>query len=68
MGSTGKSSARCAICGDAAAPLSENPTFPFCSERCRLIDLGNWLGETYRIASRESPDDHVSEDDGADSN
>ena len=21
---------------------------PFCSERCRLLDLGNWLGERYR--------------------
>jgi len=26
------------------------PTFPFCSPRCRLIDLGNWLGGRYRIA------------------
>lgn len=23
--------------------------FPFCSERCRLIDLGQWLGEEYRV-------------------
>lgn len=23
--------------------------FPFCSERCRLIDLGNWSSEEYRI-------------------
>jgi endogenous inhibitor of DNA gyrase (YacG/DUF329 family) len=26
------------------------PQFPFCSKRCRLIDLGRWLGEDYRIA------------------
>jgi endogenous inhibitor of DNA gyrase (YacG/DUF329 family) len=26
------------------------PEFPFCSARCRLIDLGRWLGEGYRIA------------------
>jgi endogenous inhibitor of DNA gyrase (YacG/DUF329 family) len=25
------------------------PEFPFCSARCRLIDLGRWLGEAYRI-------------------
>ena len=25
--------------------------FPFCSERCRLIDLGTWLDEGYRISS-----------------
>jgi endogenous inhibitor of DNA gyrase (YacG/DUF329 family) len=42
---------RCPICdrvlhGQSAA---ERPQFPFCSERCRLIDLGRWLGENYRI-------------------
>ncbi|MCE7910268.1 MAG: DNA gyrase inhibitor YacG [Candidatus Brocadia sp.] len=25
------------------------PTFPFCSERCKLVDLGAWLDEKYRI-------------------
>lgn len=25
------------------------PEFPFCSPRCRTIDLGRWLGEAYRI-------------------
>jgi len=27
------------------------PQFPFCSKRCRLIDLGRWLKEDYRIDS-----------------
>jgi len=27
-----------------------NPSRPFCSERCRLIDLGCWADEDYRIA------------------
>ncbi len=38
--------------------------FPFCSERCHLIDLGRWLGEEYRIpgepagsAGPRGPDD-----------
>jgi uncharacterized protein len=39
---------------------SENPHRPFCSLACRLIDLGGWLDERYRIAgpesSRDSPD------------
>ena len=39
----------CPICKKAVAPRSENRAFPFCSERCRLIDLGRWLGEDYRI-------------------
>ena len=29
-----------------------NPFFPFCSQRCRLIDLGKWLGEEYRVPTR----------------
>ncbi|MBI2391615.1 MAG: DNA gyrase inhibitor YacG [Deltaproteobacteria bacterium] len=28
---------------------SEKTAFPFCSARCRAIDLGRWLSETYRI-------------------
>ena len=28
-----------------------NPDRPFCSERCKLIDLDNWLSERYRISS-----------------
>ena len=37
----------------------EWPDFPFCSARCRLIDLGRWLGEEYRVATdtgEETPD------------
>jgi endogenous inhibitor of DNA gyrase (YacG/DUF329 family) len=33
-----------------AARTAEWPEFPFCSPRCRLIDLGRWLGEDYRMA------------------
>ncbi|MCS6976269.1 MAG: DNA gyrase inhibitor YacG [Gemmatales bacterium] len=29
--------------------LDSLPSLPFCSERCRLIDLGRWLGGQYRI-------------------
>jgi uncharacterized protein len=38
-------------------PICRKPTdsetdadFPFCSERCRLLDLGNWASEKYRIS------------------
>jgi endogenous inhibitor of DNA gyrase (YacG/DUF329 family) len=30
---------------------------PFCSARCKLVDLGNWLGDAYRIPTAEPPDD-----------
>ncbi|HLM98631.1 MAG TPA: DNA gyrase inhibitor YacG [Bryobacteraceae bacterium] len=29
----------------------DNPEFPFCSERCRLIDLGNWASGKYVIST-----------------
>jgi endogenous inhibitor of DNA gyrase (YacG/DUF329 family) len=32
----------------------EWPSFPFCSARCKTIDLGRWLGETYRIPAEEA--------------
>ena len=31
------------------APYTNNPSRPFCSERCKLIDLGVWASEGYRI-------------------
>ena len=42
----------CSICGRAAAPRTENKAFPFCSPRCKTIDLGQWVDEKYRV-----PDD-----------
>jgi len=39
----------CASCGRPVAPRPGNPAFPFCSGRCRLVDLAKWLGEAYRI-------------------
>jgi hypothetical protein len=35
-----------------------NPDRPFCSQRCRLADLGNWAAERYRV-----PGDAIREDD-----
>ena len=50
---------RCPICerwmeGQSAA---EWPEFPFCSRRCKTIDLGRWLGESYRIPTEEDGED-----------
>lgn len=47
---------RCPICKKEVA--AEAATFPFCCERCRLIDLGNWLDGKYALTSSDSdPDD-----------
>lgn len=36
---------------------SQSPFRPFCSERCRLIDLGAWLTEKHAIPGEPAPDD-----------
>lgn len=43
---------RCPVC-KGETTWKGNPFRPFCSERCKLIDLDNWLSERYRIAARE---------------
>jgi endogenous inhibitor of DNA gyrase (YacG/DUF329 family) len=40
---------RCPTCREVVADQGEN--FPFCSDRCRLIDLGKWASGGYRISS-----------------
>ncbi len=39
---------RCPKCRRAVP--SGAPDFPFCSERCRLVDLGRWFDEAYRVS------------------
>jgi endogenous inhibitor of DNA gyrase (YacG/DUF329 family) len=38
----------CPICKNTTT-WEENPWRPFCSERCKLIDLGRWVSEEYKI-------------------
>lgn len=45
----GTPQAACPICRKPAAPTL--PHFPFCSKRCKLLDLGRWLGGQYRLES-----------------
>ena len=40
----------CPICKSEFADPPEKKALPFCSERCKLVDLGRWLGEDYVIA------------------
>lgn len=35
----------------------ENPWRPFCSERCKLIDLGKWAGEEFKIKGTDEDDE-----------
>ncbi len=54
---------RCPVCKKPTA-WQGNPLRPFCSERCRLIDLDNWLSERYRIASAVEPDEQGESETG----
>ena len=49
--------ALCPICKRPAAPRAENPCFPFCSPRCKTVDLGKWLNEEYRVPVEEESDE-----------
>ncbi len=40
---------KCPNCKKPTEYSAANAFRPFCSERCRLIDLGNWADETYAI-------------------
>jgi hypothetical protein len=40
---------RCPACGRETLYAAENPARPFCSPRCRSIDLGAWASESYRV-------------------
>jgi len=43
----------CPTCGKRVIWTSTNPSRPFCSERCKAIDLGAWAAESYRIPVME---------------
>ncbi|TCI00170.1 DNA gyrase inhibitor YacG [Roseococcus sp. SYP-B2431] len=49
---------RCPICGKPAAPREKGrkTAHPFCSERCRQVDLGRWLSETYTVPAVDPED------------
>jgi endogenous inhibitor of DNA gyrase (YacG/DUF329 family) len=48
----------CSICGKHVSyegPLP--PLYPFCCERCKLVDLGRWFSEQYSIDRDLTPED-----------
>jgi endogenous inhibitor of DNA gyrase (YacG/DUF329 family) len=47
----------CPNCKAETRPRDENPAFPFCSPKCKLVDLGRWLDGSYRVAAGEPPDE-----------
>ena len=50
---------RCPQCGGDSLWSPGNPWRPFCSERCKQIDLGAWASDVYRIPVQETNDGDV---------
>lgn len=50
----------CPTCGKLTT-WQENEFRPFCSERCKLIDLGRWASEQYRVVEPLSSETDSSE-------
>ena len=48
---------RCPTCRGEVKPREENPSFPFCSRRCRAVDLGRWFTGEYRAGSEPATDE-----------
>lgn len=51
---------KCPICAEMTT-WEENPERPFCSARCRLLDLGRWASDGYRIEGDEPASEEADE-------
>jgi len=53
----------CPICNKEVS-WQDNLFRPFCSQRCKLFDLGKWASDEYRIAGekKDSPEENVEEE------
>lgn len=54
---------KCPTCG-TLTDYAGNPDRPFCSERCRLLDLGQWADEGFRIAGKPAAQEQTDYDPG----
>jgi len=53
---------KCPRCGQKCF-WQENPSRPFCSEACRLTDLGRWANEEYSVAGERAPQSEENDQD-----
>jgi endogenous inhibitor of DNA gyrase (YacG/DUF329 family) len=56
MDSTKSKSKPCKACGKDMQPDAENTYFPFCSERCKWLDLGKWFSEDFVVPGHTPAD------------
>ena len=52
----------CPICKAEREVPEDFEARPFCSPRCKLVDLGNWLGGVYRVSRPLGPEELEDED------
>ena len=45
----------CPTCGAPVEWGPQSPSRPFCSERCKLIDLGAWASDEYKLPTQDAP-------------
>jgi endogenous inhibitor of DNA gyrase (YacG/DUF329 family) len=57
-------SAPCPQCRKTAWLDAANPYRPFCSERCKLVDLGEWFAGNHRIPADAPPDPESGDSSG----
>lgn len=53
---------KCPTC-NKQVEWQDNPFRPFCSERCKLVDLSKWVSEEYRVPGRPVAGEPVEEDE-----
>ncbi len=53
----------CPTCGGDSVYAASNPFRPFCSERCKNIDLGAWASESFRMPTTGLPEDQIADDE-----
>jgi endogenous inhibitor of DNA gyrase (YacG/DUF329 family) len=54
---------RCPACGGDSVYAAANPFRPFCSQRCKNLDLGAWASESFRVEGEAPPDDSPGRDE-----
>jgi len=55
-------SAKCPTCGKLLRAETDPAALPFCSLRCKQVDLGRWLKEGYTIPGRPLDEDEIAEE------
>lgn len=48
---------RCPACGGESVFSARNPYRPFCSQRCKNLDLGAWASESFRVPGEAPSED-----------